>query len=1009
MSLHAFDNLFRTSRLNVSRDFRPDWDVPTLNERASAELVQEIRRLRGRTQPDPGQMISILLSAPGYGKTHLFGRIAHMLGDDVFFVFVEAVPPGKPMLDHIHWYLVESLFDVGPGGRSPIARALARLCQSSLADYFAQLPASLAARHQTLQQRLQGDPAAAFEVIEPVKGLHPFRKLADSLVPLFPQIPAGIVRALAFGWAPEPWPTHARRWLRGETLPDDEQECLGLGDDPPAAMDVIRAVPAILGPETPMVICCDQLESVLRDKSAGANARMHFSDAAVNLLQGVPVAVVVSCLEGEWPGFYNEAYGAFKMRVRRPEYALEMLTPDQGVELVRRRLAHWEERPAGRDGIWPFDGASIQIHVAKEPNPRVLIQECARRLDDWDEEGREGLIEIGRDGDKPDPGVLFLREWNKELEAIRTDSKRSALERQEERLFWAVKEALTIARDAGGEMGGIRVKNIQEEAAPQNLLKLELASGGVNYGALVAVTKIEASLKFRWFYRAFEAALQHPGVAGGVLIHPRRDFPMGDVTRDRFQRQQKAEKIRLFPLLDNAAAYEHLECLVTLLDRADAQGLQFGKQSLTADDVRRLAVETHILDQLDVFKSLADWPAPARAPSASARVAQPVEVGVGAMSGTGVGVADASGGNSTGVAGPTAPDPVAAAEEWAEERLRELVEKLGLWGQPVEPVGVELGPTFARLKVRPAGAKTTFKLVSNKGVDLRIHLGLGRQPIIDSQAGHISVDVQLPRRRTVTLAEAWASLPSGKDDRPIFPVGQDVSGRTHWLDLAEPADCHILVAGTTGSGKSEFLRALIAALACRLSYEQVQFVLIDPKRVTFNIGEESPYLLCPVAHDLDEALPLVQECLDLTKERFALLEKRKLSNVSELQETELLPRIVLVIDEFANLMEDKGAKKVFSSLLKQIGSMARAAGIHLVVATQRPDKDVVQPILRDNLPGRIALQVPGEAGSKLILDSPEAAYLLGKGDLLWKHGGSLLRLQSPFVAPDEFEDCLKIT
>jgi S-DNA-T family DNA segregation ATPase FtsK/SpoIIIE len=120
-----------------------------------------------------------------------------------------------------------------------------------------------------------------------------------------------------------------------------------------------------------------------------------------------------------------------------------------------------------------------------------------------------------------------------------------------------------------------------------------------------------------------------------------------------------------------------------------------------------------------------------------------------------------------------------------------------------------------------------------------------------------------------------------------------------------------------------------------------------------------------------------------------------------------LPRIVLIIDEFASFLEDKESKKVVTALLKRIGAMARAAGIHLILSTQRPDKDVITPLLRENLPGRIALSVSSRAGSDLILGSPDAEHLLGKGDLFWKKGGELLRLQSPFVTQVELQRMLR--
>jgi S-DNA-T family DNA segregation ATPase FtsK/SpoIIIE len=366
--------------------------------------------------------------------------------------------------------------------------------------------------------------------------------------------------------------------------------------------------------------------------------------------------------------------------------------------------------------------------------------------------------------------------------------------------------------------------------------------------------------------------------------------------------------------------------------------------------------------------------------------------------------------STTAPSSPTVPpsfaEPISTeVKVWSEKMLARAVWKLNLLGQKVQPDGFDIGPTFARLRVQPVG-KTNFKAVSNKAVDLKMSLGLDVVPIVGSQAGCISIDIQRPDRAVVSLAEALADPPKALNGKPAFPVGKDVAGQSHWLNLAEPSDCHLLVAGTTGSGKSEFLRAILGSLAARLGPEHVQFILIDPKRVTFNLHGSSPYLRFSVAHDIDEALPIIEKCMVEMDRRYKLLETRKLSDVSELS-AELMPRIVIVIDEFAGFLEGKESKKTVTALLKRIGAMARAAGIHLILSTQRPDKDVITPLLRENLPGRIALRVPSKAGSDLILGSPDAEHLLGRGDLFWKRGGELLRLQSPFVSQAELERLLR--
>ncbi len=281
-------------------------------------------------------------------------------------------------------------------------------------------------------------------------------------------------------------------------------------------------------------------------------------------------------------------------------------------------------------------------------------------------------------------------------------------------------------------------------------------------------------------------------------------------------------------------------------------------------------------------------------------------------------------------------------------------------------------------------------------------------PVIADQPGYISVDVQRPDRQKVWLADCMDKGPTHLAGQPIFPVGVDVTGQPHWLNLADPSTCHILAAGTTGSGKSEFLKAMLAALAARLPPLDLRFVLVDPKHVTFNFPRSSPYLLHPVAHTVEEAMPLVQKCFAETEKRYALLEERGLEHVGQLTGKDALPRIVVVFDEFADLMADRKSRKELETSLKRIGALARAAGIHLVLATQRPDKDVVIPLLKANLPTRICLRVEGERNSKIILDEEGGENLLGHGDLFWKYGGGMIRLQGTLVSKPELEKSLKI-
>ncbi len=1016
----SFENPFRESRLNNSRNYRPEWDVPELNQVTTNWLVEKVRGLRGRQEPDPGQMIATVLAPPGYGKTHLFGRIEHLIGHEVFFAFVPEFVEQTPPLDHIRRYVIEALFDAPEGGHSPLEMALALICRPAFAGYFADLPPTLASRHETMNRRLEDTSEAVLEIIRQVKTPGPFLKLADSLVQVFPH-DAGIVRALALGWAPAPWAATARRWLQGQDLPDSDRQAVGLGEEGPNPIDVLRAIPALFGYDRPMMICCDQLESVLQAKNANAITRL--SASLMELLQAVPSQIVLSCFSDSWNEFISHSFGSFKMRVRQPPFRLEPMKTEQALRLVRNRMASWSGKSADRPPTWPFIEASIDEVVRENgPTPRALIQECATQFDAWIEGSQEGEINLpgGPGLIVDDPSAVFLQEWNREIAAISQDPKRSADYLSQDQLYDGIFEALKLAHSAQRmrEFGGVRIVDVRDKVIratppggrPGALIALAGKPGEESQTAVVALTTIQASRSFGHYFTALFKASADP-VSGAVLIHPKRDLDLGATTRAAVEAAQKAGKLRIMPLEDYPLTYRSTECLATLIKRAIDRELVINGVTLSAEDCRDLVIKTGVIDNLDLFKMLGGWKRPEAktGPSASATSS----AGAGSSGGPTAPPPEPEPAKAAGpepteepVTPPPGPKPDAAdLDPWAEKKLAGAVKKLNLLGQGVEPDGFEVGPTFARLRVRPVG-KTNFKGVCNKAVDLRISLGLEVVPIVGSQAGCISIDVQRPDRAVVSLAEALEGPPKGLDGLPAFPVGSDVAGQAHWLNLADPSDCHLLVAGTTGSGKSEFLRATIAALAARLGPDRLQFLLIDPKRVTFNLPGASPYLRAPVAYGLDEALPLIEACMAEMDRRYRILEERKLSNISELP-PELLPRIVLVIDEFASFLEDKESKKVVTALLKRIGAMARAAGIHLILSTQRPDKDVVTPLLRENLPGRIALRVASKAGSDLILGSPDAEHLLGRGDLFWKRGGELLRLQSPYVPQAELERTLR--
>jgi len=328
---------------------------------------------------------------------------------------------------------------------------------------------------------------------------------------------------------------------------------------------------------------------------------------------------------------------------------------------------------------------------------------------------------------------------------------------------------------------------------------------------------------------------------------------------------------------------------------------------------------------------------------------------------------------------------------------KELVATLKSFGIGVDYQGAAVGPAFIRVKLKPhAGVKVSSILrLSN---DLQVQLGLADSPLITPQPGYVSVD--LPRfDRQVAKFEDYIQPETMLPDAPVrITIGVDLEGQLVEADLSDPNTCHFLVGGTTGSGKSEFLRSLLLSLLVRHSPNQLKLALVDPKRVTFPEFEQMPWLYSPVVKDSDRAIELMHKLVAEMERRYRLFEASGCADLSAYnqRESQLLPRIVCIFDEYADFMVEKETSTALEQSIKRLGAMARAAGIHLIIATQRPEAKVVTPLIRSNLPGRVALRTASEADSTIVLGGKQtaAAYLLGKGDLLYQVGSQLHRLQS---------------
>jgi S-DNA-T family DNA segregation ATPase FtsK/SpoIIIE len=349
--------------------------------------------------------------------------------------------------------------------------------------------------------------------------------------------------------------------------------------------------------------------------------------------------------------------------------------------------------------------------------------------------------------------------------------------------------------------------------------------------------------------------------------------------------------------------------------------------------------------------------------------------------------------------------PTRGGGEDHKQVARKLVEALANFGVEARCIGMVSGPRVTRYELQLApGIKVSR--VSQLRDDLAYALATTEIRILAPIPGKQAVGVEVPNNshNTVTMGDIFATPPSGSSPLTAW-LGKDISGSGVACDLAKMP--HLLIAGTTGSGKSGCINALLCSILLRATPDEVRMILVDPKRVELNHYESIPHLLTPVVTNMKNAALVLQNIVREMEARYELMGAVKARNLAEWNRQRLelgqdrVPHILVVIDELADLMMVSPAD--VEDAIIRLAQKSRAVGIHLVLATQSPRVDVITGMIKANVPSRIAFAVSSQTDSRVILDVNGAEALLGQGDMLYKPLGTskLLRIQGAYISEEE--------
>ncbi|VTS17951.1 DNA translocase FtsK [Streptococcus pseudoporcinus] len=363
---------------------------------------------------------------------------------------------------------------------------------------------------------------------------------------------------------------------------------------------------------------------------------------------------------------------------------------------------------------------------------------------------------------------------------------------------------------------------------------------------------------------------------------------------------------------------------------------------------------------------------------------------------------------------PDRPKDQSKEKNLVRKNIRVLEDTFRSFGIDVKVERAEIGPSVTKYEIKPA-VGVRVNRISNLADDLALALAAKDVRIEAPIPGKSLVGIEVPNSEiaTVSFRELWEQSNSSAEKLLEIPLGKAVNGLARTFDLTRMP--HLLVAGSTGSGKSVAVNGIISSILMKARPDQVKFLMVDPKMVELSVYNDIPHLLIPVVTNPRKASKALQKVVDEMENRYELFSKVGVRNIagynakveafnSKSEEKQVpLPLIVVIVDELADLM--MVASKEVEDAIIRLGQKARAAGIHMILATQRPSVDVISGLIKANVPSRIAFAVSSGTDSRTILDENGAEKLLGRGDMLFKpiDENHPVRLQGSFISDDDVE------